>query len=144
MDVESILRSKGRDVATIPLEKTLHDLVEQLAERRVGAMVVAEPGANVILGIISERDVVRALARHGSDALNLKVGEVMTVEVITCRPTDPITDLMGMMTQRHIRHMPVVVDGRLSGIVSIGDVVKFRLGELDQEVGMWRELFQPR
>jgi CBS domain-containing protein len=144
MDVEAILRSKGRDVATLPPEKTLRDLVEQLAERRLGAMVVTDPGADVIRGIISERDVVRAFARHGSDALNLKVGDVMTVDVITCRPADPITDLMGMMTQRQIRHMPVVVDGRLVGIVSIGDVVKFRLGELDQEVGMWRELFQPR
>jgi CBS domain-containing protein len=144
MDVEAILRTKGRDVATLPPDKTLRDLVEMLFERRIGAMVVCEPASAAIRGIVSERDVIHALARYGPDALEMKVVDVMTTAVTTCRPGDSITDLMGIMTSRRIRHIPVVEDGKLVGIVSIGDVVKFRLGELDEEVGMWRELFAPR
>lgn len=144
MNVESILSHKGRDVATLSPDNTLYDLVEQLSTRRIGAMVVTDPTGGTIKGIISERDVVHAVARHGPDALEMRVGDVMTREVLTCQPGDQITDIMGLMTGRRFRHVPVVENGRLIGIVSIGDVVKYRLGELDQEVGMWRELFAPR
>ncbi len=144
MDVESILVNKGRSVATLPPDATLRALVSELAERRIGAMVVADPGGGAIRGIISERDVVRACAQNGTAALDIKVSEVMTRDVFTCSPRDQIVDIMGLMTKQRIRHVPVVDGDQLVGIVSIGDVVKFRLGELDQEVGMWRELFAPR
>jgi len=132
MNVETILRSKGRAVATIRPEKTIGAAVEELISRNIGALVVTDDGSGVD-GIISERDIVHALADHGTDLLARSVAEVMTRPVITCNRSDSVEKLMAEMTNRRIRHFPVVEDGRLCGIVSIGDVVKNRLDEVEYE-----------
>lgn len=132
MNVETILRTKGRAVATIRPEETIGAAVAQLISRNIGALVVSEDGEGVD-GIISERDVVHALADRGADLLSLAVAEVMTRRVVTCEPADRVEQLMAEMTNRRIRHFPVVQDGRLCGIVSIGDVVKNRLDEVEFE-----------
>jgi CBS domain-containing protein len=132
MDVETILRTKGRVVATIRPDDTVGAAVEALVSRNIGALVASEDGEHVN-GIISERDIVHALARHGDAFLALTVAEVMTRSVVTCDPTEGVAELMAEMTNRRIRHLPVVRDGRLCGIVSIGDVVKNRLDEIEYE-----------
>jgi CBS domain-containing protein len=132
MNVESILRTKGRAVATIRPDETVGAAVDALISRNIGALVVSEDG-NSVDGIISERDIVHWLAARGADLLALKVSEVMTARVVTCDPSDSVDQLMSEMTNRRIRHFPVVQDGRLCGIVSIGDVVKNRLDEVEYE-----------
>jgi CBS domain-containing protein len=132
MDVETILRSKGRAVATIRPDDTVGAAVEALVSGNIGALVASEDG-EAVDGIISERDIVHALARHGPALLAQKVAEVMTRPVVTCDPTESVAELMAEMTNRRIRHLPVVRDGRLCGIVSIGDVVKNRLDEIEYE-----------
>ena len=132
MDVETILRSKGRAVATIRPDETVGAAVEALVSRNIGALVASQDG-EAVDGIISERDIVHALARHGAALLALTVAEVMTRSVVTCDPTESVAELMAEMTNRRIRHLPVVQDGRLCGIISIGDVVKNRLDEIEYE-----------
>ena len=132
MNVETILRTKGRAVATIRPDATIEAAVDTLISRNIGALVVSEDGERVD-GIISERDIVHALADRGADLLSRNVAEVMTRRVITCDPSDTVEKLMAEMTNRRIRHFPVVQDGRLCGIVSIGDVVKNRLDEVEYE-----------
>lgn len=132
MNVETILRTKGRAVATIRPGETVGAAVDALISRNIGALVVSEDGERVD-GIISERDIVHALARHGSRLLLAGVAEVMTQPVVTCDPTEGVGELMAEMTNRRIRHLPVIEDGRLCGIVSIGDVVKNRLDEIEFE-----------
>jgi CBS domain-containing protein len=132
MDVETILRNKGRAVATIRPDETVGAAIEALVSRNIGALVASEDG-EAVDGIISERDIVHALARHGVALLALSVAEVMTRSVVTCDPTESVAELMAEMTNRRIRHLPVVRDGRLCGIVSIGDVVKNRLDEIEYE-----------
>ena len=132
MNVETILRNKGNWVATIRPDATVGDAVDTLKRERIGAIVVSEDGEGVD-GILSERDIVIALAEHGEDLLARSVGEIMTRTVITCDPTDSVGELMAEMTNRRIRHFPVVADGRLCGIVSIGDLVKNRLDEVEFE-----------
>ena len=132
MNVESILRTKGQAVATIRPDETVGAAVDALISRNIGALVVSEDG-NSVDGIISERDIVHWLAARGADLLALKVSEVMTARVVTCDPSDSVDQLMAEMTNRRIRHFPVVQDGRLCGIVSIGDVVKNRLDEVEYE-----------
>jgi CBS domain-containing protein len=132
MNVQSIIGAKGDSVATIAQTASLHDAVRQLGERRVGALVVSGDGQR-IEGIISERDIVRAIANGGA-ALDRSVGSVMSTDVITCSAGDGVDRLMSLMTERRIRHLPVVDgSGLLAGIVSIGDVVKTRLTELEHE-----------
>ena len=132
MDVETILRNKGRAVATIRPDDTVGAAIEALVSRNIGALVASQDG-EAVDGIISERDIVHALARHGVALLALSVAEVMTRSVVTCDPTESVAELMAEMTNRRIRHLPVVRDGRLCGIVSIGDVVKNRLDEIEYE-----------
>ena len=132
MNVEAILRSKGRAVATIRPDETVGAAVEQLISRNIGALVVSGDGTSVD-GIVSERDIVHGLTDRGADLLSLKVAEVMTRNVVTCDLADTVDQLMAEMTNRRIRHFPVVEDGRLCGIVSIGDVVKSRLDEVEYE-----------
>ncbi|MBX6368862.1 MAG: CBS domain-containing protein [Rhodospirillales bacterium] len=139
MNVETILRTKGRDVATIGPDATIAEAVRRLGERDVGALVVSEDGLKVD-GIISERDIVRGLADHGAALLSTRVGDLMTRRVHACSPEDAIEDLMGMMTQKRIRHLPVIRDGVLCGIVSIGDVVKNRLDEIEFEASNLRSM----
>ena len=132
MNVEAILRTKGPAVATIGPEQTVGAAVNELISRNIGALVVSGNGESVD-GIISERDIVHALATRGIDLLSLTVAEVMTHPVVTCDPEDSIEQLMAEMTNRRIRHFPVVQESRLCGIVSIGDVVKSRLDEVEYE-----------
>ena len=133
MNVETILTSKGSDVATIDQRASLGDAVSQLRDRGNGALVVSADGRH-IEGIISERDVVRALADHGASALGRTVASVMTKVVVTCHCGDSIDQLAASMTERRHRHLPVVDDQEVMlGIISIGDVVKARLGQLEYE-----------
>ena len=133
MNVQSILAAKGTKVATITAEASLSQAVASLRDHGIGALIVSADGASLD-GILSERDVVRSIATHGDDTLHLLVGSAMSDNVITCEPADTIDKLMAMMTERRIRHLPVVhPDGTIAGIVSIGDVVKYRLVELEIE-----------
>jgi CBS domain-containing protein len=132
MRVASILSTKGATVATIAPEARVTDAAAELRLRGVGALVVSSDGRH-ILGILSERDVVRRLAERGEAALGETVAEVMTDEVRTCSPEDSCEDLARSMTDHRHRHMPVTVEGQLVGIVSIGDIVKARLTELEDE-----------
>jgi len=133
MNVQSIIGAKGTDVATIGQTATLSAAVRALGERRIGALVVSGDG-QAIEGIISERDIVRAAATGGAGSLDASVGSVMSIDVVTCTAGDGVDRLMSLMTERRIRHLPVVdAQGHLAGIVSIGDVVKARLTELEQE-----------
>lgn len=132
MRVSGILAAKGDDVATIRSSATLADVVTALNDRRVGALVVSDDG-RTIDGIVSERDVVMRLASEGTTTLDQPVAAVMTTEVLTCTPADTAEHLMRQMTEHRARHFPVVVDGELAGIVSIGDVVKWRVTELEDE-----------
>jgi CBS domain-containing protein len=132
MTVKSILGAKGRDVITASPASTLQDLANTLAGKRIGAIVVAGPGGEV-LGIISERDVVKAVAAAGAAALSAPVSAHMTAKVVTCGEDQTIVSVMEHMTNGRFRHMPVVRDGRLIGIVSIGDIVKHRVAEMEHE-----------
>ena len=132
MQVASILAGKGSDVATIGPDASVAEAVEQLRSLGVGALVVSTDGRTMV-GIVSERDVVRRLATDAAGALSLPVNAVMTTSVHTCSVDDAVERLMVMMTEHRIRHVPVLVDGELAGIVSIGDVVKERLGQLERE-----------
>jgi len=131
MRINEILQGKAAEVVTITPRSTVRELVELLAEHNIGALVVSEDG-NTVDGIVSERDVVRSL--HGDESpLDAPVSDIMTAEVLSCQPHDSVNELMRLMTDHRIRHVPVIVDGSLTGIVSIGDVVKSRMGELEFE-----------
>lgn len=132
MKVSRILQHKGSEVATVEPETPVVDVVAQLRERRIGAMVVVAPDGS-ICGIISERDIVRALAEHGSDLAKLKTSDLMTADVSVCNSGVDIDHIMRQMTEGSFRHVPVIEDGKLIGIVSIGDVVKARIRELERE-----------
>jgi len=132
MRVSGILASKGSTVATITPEAPVGEAAERLRQLGIGALVVSADG-RTIQGIISERDIVYRLASDGAAVLDTPVSSVMTAEVRTCRLEDRVEELMGEMTEHRTRHFPVEVDGRLAGIVSIGDVVKWRVTELEEE-----------
>ncbi len=133
MNVQSILQAKGSDVASIRPDITLDAAVASLAEHRVGALVVCDDAGSLV-GILSERDIVRSLAASGDAARSMAVSTAMSSDVVTCQPADTIEQLMSLMTERRIRHLPVLdSQGAIIGIVSIGDVVKFRLVELERE-----------
>jgi CBS domain-containing protein len=137
MNVQTILRSKGRSVVTIHPDATVERAVSVLRQRGIGALVVSDDG-DAVVGIISERDIVEALGRHGGELLTVSVAEIMTCPVVTCDPDDSAAELMAEMTSRRIRHFPVVRDSRLCGIVSIGDLVKSRLDEIEFEARSMR------
>ena len=132
MQISSLLRRKGQHVATIDGARSVAAALDVLAEEGIGALVVSADGRSVE-GILSERDIARGLHSRGPALLEQPVADVMTAEVHTCGPTASVTDLAQIMTDRRVRHVPVVDDGRLVGIVSIGDVVKARLDELEAE-----------
>jgi CBS domain-containing protein len=131
MRIADVLRNKGSAVATISPDTTVTELLAGLAERNIGAMVVVAPDG--VQGIVSERDVVRRLNELGAGVLALPVSEIMTSIVVTCVPGDSINTLSALMTNNRVRHVPVIDDGELAGIVSIGDVVKTRMEELEAE-----------
>ena len=131
MRIADVLRTKGAAVATITPETSVSGLLNELALNNIGAMVVVSTDG--VVGIVSERDVVRKLHEHGVDLLRLPVSEIMTTMVATCSPTDTVDHLTALMTTKRVRHIPVVENDRLVGIVSIGDVVKQRMEELESE-----------
>jgi CBS domain-containing protein len=132
MLIHHLLQRKGAEVVTTTADAPLTGALSTLADHNIGAIVVAD-GQGAVVGIISERDLVRALAAQGPAALDGTVGDLMTATVTTCGPRATVDELMALMTERRIRHVPVVDGGTLAGIVSIGDVVKTRIGELETE-----------
>jgi CBS domain-containing protein len=141
MTVKAILAVKGGDVVTIDPTSNVGTAAKLLAERRIGALVVTGPDKRVV-GIISERDIVRAFAERGATVNDTPLTEVMTRRVVTCAPTDTISSLMERMTSGKFRHLPVIEQGRLAGVVSIGDVVKHRLHEMESEQAALRDYIQ--
>jgi CBS domain-containing protein len=131
MRIADVLRSKGSAVATVGPTATVAELIGELATHNVGALPVVDGGR--LVGIVSERDVVRRLHASGSALLEARVADIMTSDVTTCGPGDNVADLAAVMTSRRFRHLPVVVDGELAGIVSIGDLVKARIDLLESE-----------
>jgi CBS domain-containing protein len=138
MIVNRILSLKGRDVATIEPHRSLSDAAKVLVERRIGALLIID-GQQPVSGIISERDIVRAVAAQGAAALEQPVSRFMTEKVLTCTGETPINNIMEMMTEQKFRHVPVVENGRLVGIISIGDVVKLRVEEVEAEAQAIKE-----
>ncbi len=132
MIVSRILSIKGREVIAIEPGRTLGEAARMLSERKIGALMVVDD-KKPVSGIISERDIVRAVASHGAKALEEPLSRYMTERVITCTGQTAINDIMELMTQQKFRHVPVVEEGQLVGIISIGDVVKFRLEEIEAE-----------
>jgi len=138
MNVAAILGQKGRAVTTTSPATTLLEVAKKLAAKRIGAIVIV--GARgTVAGIISERDIMRCLSLHGPDCLSRPVSESMTRDVISCQEDDTLDELMAMMTERRFRHLPVITDGALVGIVSIGDVVKHHVAEVTMEATAMRE-----
>ncbi len=138
MTVEHILRSKGRNVVTIEPNRTLMEAARLLSEQRIGAVLVSD-SVRPVLGILSERDIVQALAERGAAALQEPVSRCMTEKVVTCTGESAINEVMEIMTEGKFRHVPVVEGGRLAGIVSIGDIVKHRLAEVEAETRAMRD-----
>jgi CBS domain-containing protein len=138
MKVNAMLAAKGDKVVTVRPDATIATVVQMLKLEGIGALVVSDDGTR-ILGIISERDVVRALVDHGEEVLKMRVSELMTRSVKTCEPDANIKDVMAEMTRSRIRHLPVERNGKLCGIISIGDVVKNRLEELEAEASVLRD-----
>ncbi|MEL6299582.1 MAG: CBS domain-containing protein [Pseudomonadota bacterium] len=132
MNVAAILKSKGRDVATVSREATLQAATEVLASRKIGAVVVCGDAGSVV-GILSERDIIRAIAANGPSCLSKPVSRAMTYDVITCDESQTVDAVMGVMTNGRFRHVPVIDNGALAGIVSIGDVVKSHIAEVEHE-----------
>ena len=141
MNVKTILAAKktlGGDIVGIEPTATLAAAAKALATHRIGALVIRGAGGR-LAGILSERDIVRALSEHGAEALELPVGQIMTREVETCGEDDSCASIMERMTAGKFRHMPVVRGGKLTGLISIGDVVKHRVGEVEQESEAMRD-----
>jgi CBS domain-containing protein len=141
MNVKAILAAKGGDIFSIEPTADLSAAAKLLSEHRIGAVVIRGAGGR-LAGILSERDIVRAVSDHGADALAVPVGQVMTRNVTTCGENDSIADIMERMTAGKFRHMPVLRDGKLIGVVSIGDVVKQRVGEIEQDAEALRGYIQ--
>jgi CBS domain-containing protein len=138
MRVKTILSSKGDHVTKVASSDTIRTTLLRLKTHNIGALVVSDDGVTVA-GIISERDLVRAMVEHGPRLLEMTVAELMTRDVRTCGPEEDIEDVMDSMTHGRFRHMPVLVDGRLAGLISIGDLVKHRMRELVDETKALRE-----
>jgi CBS domain-containing protein len=138
MRVVDILRIKGSAVKTVKPDETALELSAQLHAEQIGAMIVSNDGRSID-GIISERDLAYGLATHGSKLLRIAVSELMTKVVVVCSPADSITDVMKLMTQQRVRHLPVKDGDQLVGIISIGDVLKHRLGEVQLEADVLRD-----
>jgi len=132
MNVDAILKVKGDTVVTIRPTATVAEAVTVLCQKRIGALVVSANGTEP-QGILSERDIVHGLGRDGAALLERRVDDLMTKTVVTCGPQDLVGDLMALMTERRIRHVPVLRGGKLAGLVSIGDIVKNRLDEIELE-----------
>ena len=142
MILANILRPKGGDVISVAETATLREAAVRLDELKVGAMVILGEAGSVI-GVFSERDLARAIARKGAEAMTMSVSECMTRKVVTAHPMDTVDQAMNAMTDRRIRHLPVVEGDKLLGVVSIGDLVKMRIAEAYAEVDAIRSYIQP-
>ena len=140
MTIAAILSGKGREVISVTAHQSVMEAASLLAKRRIGALPVMD-GASVA-GIFSERDVIHALETHGVEALNRKVGDVMTAPAITVTPADSVIGSLSLMTRRRIRHLPVVEGGRIIGVVSIGDLVKYRIDRIEADAAAMRDYIQ--
>ena len=141
--ISQILKDKGDRVVTIGPDATIAEVVDVLQRERIGAIVVMQENEELV-GIISERDVAHGLAEHGAGLLAKRVADLMTREVVTCTPESTVQEIMKEMTVRRFRHLPVIKDGTLVGVISIGDVVKNRLEELKTETTMLQEYITGR
>ena len=142
MRIRDVLRNKGAAVVTINPDATVTELLAALAEHNIGAMVVVGPDG--LEGIVSERDVVRELHTHGARVLASPVSKIMTSVVATCTKADTVDAISALMTKNRVRHVPVIENGKLVGIVSIGDVVKARIEEMELETNLLRDLYIAR
>lgn len=140
MNVQMILGDKGAEVATIGADATVGDAVRILGERRIGALPVVD--GDQVSGIMSERDVIYCLRDHGAEVLNWPISRVMSSPAITVDPSTDVLSALALITQRRVRHLPVVSGGRLVGIVSIGDLVKHRIERIEHEAAAMREYIQ--
>lgn len=138
MKVEQILQLKGTDIYSVKPDAKIAEAVTILNEKNIGAVLVREQNGNVV-GILSERDIVRRLGSRGAEALSMGVSECMTSNIYTCSVDASVDELMGMMTEKRIRHLPVTRDGNIVGVVSIGDVVKRKIEEAEQEAAALKE-----
>jgi len=143
MKVTSILKTKGSQVVMVTPETRIATIIRELTAKSIGAVVVSEDSVN-LLGLVSERDIVKSLGVFGARTLELRASDIMVRRPVTCQPDDTITRVMAEMTRQRVRHLPVVEGGRLHGIVSIGDIVKHRLDELETEANILREGFLAR
>ncbi|GLR47562.1 CBS domain-containing protein [Sphingomonas astaxanthinifaciens] len=142
MTIAAVLSGKPRDIATIRQDSTLGAAAAELARRRIGALVVVDEAGEVV-GVLSERDIVACLAEHGDSRLGERpVAEAMTAPAITVLPTTLVLSALALMTRRRIRHLPVMQDGRLTGLVSIGDLVKYRIEHIEREAEAMRSYIQ--
>lgn len=140
MTIQAVLADKGREVATVGADEKVAEAIAKLGTRRIGALPVIEGGR--VLGIMSERDVIYCLKDHGPEVLDWPVSRVMTSPAITAEMSTPVLAALAMMTQRRIRHLPVVAGGQLAGIVSIGDLVKHRMEKIEEEAEAMRAYIQ--
>ncbi len=140
MTIQAILADKGRDVATVTQEQTVGDAVAILGERRIGALPVVE--GDQIAGIMSERDIIYCLREHGAEVLDWPVSRIMTSPALTVEMSTPVLTALAMMTKRRIRHLPVVAGKSVCGIVSIGDLVKYRIEKIEEEAEAMRSYIQ--
>jgi len=139
MSVENILRQKGADVATIAPDASVKRAADWLHAKNIGSLVVTS--GNAVVGLVSEREIVHAIARYGETATSMPVSDIMRRGVITVSPTETVSHVMSLMTRHRMRHMPVLRDGKLAGIISIGDVVKHRMGDLELENNVLRDAY---
>lgn len=133
MFIDDVLREKGTNVYSIPPDATLDDVVQSLVRHNCGSLVVCHPGDKSLVGIITERDILRACAKHRCPLDQLKVADFMTRDVVTGSPRDSVEHIMGLMTENRVRHLPIVQESRLEGLISIGDVVKFQHQQMAME-----------
>jgi CBS domain-containing protein len=139
MKVAAVLAAKGREIASINPTATLATVAQRLRLEGIGSLVVLEDGK--LAGMISERDVVHAFAAQRAEAAETRVADVMARDLVTCRPDDSLTRVLGLMTRHRVRHLPVLEGGRLVGLISIGDAVKYRLDELELEAAVLRDAY---
>jgi CBS domain-containing protein len=139
MTIEIILRQKGTDVVTIEPDANVRRAADWLRAKNIGALVVTSGKA--VLGLISEREIVHAFSRYGETVVSMPVKEIMQHGVITVSPEESVSRVMRLMTHHRVRHMPVLRDGKLVGLISIGDVVKYRLGDLELETNVLRDAY---
>lgn len=140
MTIAAILASKGSEVATIAYDASIAEAVDQLGKRKIGALLVIDAGE--VSGIISERDIIYCLREHGAQVLDWPVSRAMSAPVMHVGPDTEVLHAMALMTQQRIRHLPVIANGRLGGIVSIGDLVKYRIDRIEREAEAMRSYIQ--